>query len=237
MSKQSPLPWITPAGRETPARERLGVDAIVDAAYVVLNREGHEKLSMRAVAAELGVAVSSLYTHVANKDELIRQIWLRSFLASEVPEPTADPEEWARRLRAWMHAIRDTLREHRDLARVSSGQHPFIPEALPQLERIIAFFRSVGLPEPVIAAAGDHMSTFIEGYVSEEQVWEERMRRLSPEERENVAESVAHYFGDLDPDDYPNLTDLGPTLMVHTEKDERFDRGIEILIRGFMSYL
>src|SRR5688500_706153 len=120
MSKQSPMPWMTPAGKDTPARERLSVDGIVDAAYAVLNRDDHEKLSMRAVAAELGVAVSSLYTHVANQDELLRQIWLRTFLASKVPDPTPDPEEWARRLRAWAHAIRASLLEHRDLARVSA---------------------------------------------------------------------------------------------------------------------
>ncbi|HEY1177043.1 MAG TPA: TetR/AcrR family transcriptional regulator [Phytomonospora sp.] len=237
MSKQSPLPWMTPAGRDTPARERLSVDAIVDASYVVLNRDGLDKLSMRAVAAELGVAVSSLYTHVANKDELLRHIWIRSFIATAVPEPTADRDEWAARMRQWAHSIRDNLRRHRDLARVSAGQAPFAPDTLPYLEKIIAFFRSVGLPEPIMAAAGDHMSTFIEGFVHEEQVWEERMRGLSEQEREGVGEAVARYFGDLDPDDYPNLAAMGPMLMEHAEKDERFERGVDILIRGLLSYL
>ncbi|GLZ75822.1 transcriptional regulator [Actinorhabdospora filicis] len=234
MSKQRPMSWLS-TGADKPPRERLSVPTIVEAAYAVLDRDGFDKLSMRAVAAELGVAVSSLYAHVANKDALMHQMWVRSFLDSYIPEPTEDREEWTERLRLWARSTRAGLRSHRDLARVSMGQTPFSDESLPLLERTMAFFRSGGLPEELVMGAGDFMSTFIEGFVYEEQVWEERMNSVSPSERQAMVDEVREYFERLDPELYPNMSRLGPVVMRNMLNDDRFDRAIEIFIQGLLA--
>ena len=59
--------------RAEPSRERkpLTRDAIVDAALVVLEREGIEGLSMRKLAQELDAGAASLYWHVGDKEELL----------------------------------------------------------------------------------------------------------------------------------------------------------------------
>lgn len=234
MSKQRPVSWLS-TGNGKPARERLTVPAIVDAAYVVLDRDGFDKLSMRAVASELGVAVSSLYAHVANKDALMHQMWVKSFLASYIPEPTDDRDEWIERLRMWARSTREGLRSHRDLARVSMGQTPFSDESLPLLEKTMAFFRSGGLPEELVMGAGDFMSTFIEGFVYEEQVWEERMNAVGTSERDAMIDEVRVYFEGLDPDLYPNMSRLGPVVMRNMQNDDRFERAIEIFIQGLLA--
>ena len=56
-------PW-KPAPRRRPARAPLTIEAIVDAAFRVLDREGANGLSMRRVAEELGTGPASLYWHV-----------------------------------------------------------------------------------------------------------------------------------------------------------------------------
>lgn len=45
-------------------------DEIVNAAGRILERDGSDGLTMRAIAAELGIRAPSLYKHVANKREL-----------------------------------------------------------------------------------------------------------------------------------------------------------------------
>lgn len=46
-------------------------DRVLDAAMAIVESEGIERLSMRALAAKLGVAVTAIYWHVGNKDELL----------------------------------------------------------------------------------------------------------------------------------------------------------------------
>jgi AcrR family transcriptional regulator len=49
----------------------LSAQAIVDAAVAVADRDGLDAVSIRRVAALLGVRPMSLYTHIASKDELL----------------------------------------------------------------------------------------------------------------------------------------------------------------------
>ena len=56
------------AAARTPAITR---DALAAAGLAVLRREGLDALSMRKVAAELGVRAASLYYHVQDKEQLL----------------------------------------------------------------------------------------------------------------------------------------------------------------------
>ena len=67
-------------------------EGIVDAALVVLDREGLDGFSMRAVAEELGTGAGSLYWHVRGKEELLNLMVDRVIGALEVPDP--DPPRW-----------------------------------------------------------------------------------------------------------------------------------------------
>ena len=78
-------PWAQrPEGR--PARRvSLTREGIVDAALVVLDREGLDGFSMRAVAEELGTGAGSLYWHVRGKEELLNLMVDRVIGTLEVP--------------------------------------------------------------------------------------------------------------------------------------------------------
>ena len=52
------------------ARTRLSVATIVDGALQLIDRESFEALNLSAVAGELGVGPSALYTHIDGLDEL-----------------------------------------------------------------------------------------------------------------------------------------------------------------------
>lgn len=46
-------------------------DKIIEAAIVILAKDGLDGLSMRAIANELNVKAGSLYYHIQNKTELM----------------------------------------------------------------------------------------------------------------------------------------------------------------------
>lgn len=78
--------------RRTPGqRAGLTYDAVLGAAQDVFAERGRAGLSMRSVAARLGVAPNALYSHVADKDALVDAL-LDDELGSLTPPPAdADP--------------------------------------------------------------------------------------------------------------------------------------------------
>ncbi|MEU6814529.1 TetR/AcrR family transcriptional regulator [Streptomyces sp. NPDC046860] len=240
-----PSPWE----RERPARPQaapqrapLSRERIVEAAFEVLDRQGLDGLSMRQVAAELGVTVSALYAHVSSKDDLLELMYTRLFDDFRMPEP--DPERWREQIRDYARAGRKRLLSHRDVARISMAHVPFTAELLPHVEGLLAIFRTAGLPDRIAAEAGDLISTYIDGFVLEEGMWQDRAAarpegadssRARPDWREMAGE-MQNYFASLPAADFPHLRALAD-VMVTDSSDERFDIGLEIILRGLASYL
>ena len=223
-------PWERPRKRQAPARVPLTRERIVDAAFVVLDRDGLDKLSMRQVAAELGFAVSALYVHVDGKDELFELMYNRMFDDADLPEP--DPERWQEQIKDFARSGRQRLLRHRDMARISMGHVPFTAELLPYVEKLFAIFRAGGLPDKVMAIAGDLLSTYMEGFTLEESMWQERMRDSS---WKTISAETKDYFSSLPPDRFPNMVALAP-LLVEESNDYRFELGLDVIVRGLASY-
>src|SRR3954466_14559300 len=80
--------------RAAPARERepLNREKIVEAALVLLERDGMQGLRMRKLARELGTGAASLYWHVGDKEELLNLLLDRIVGEAEVVTP--DAEHW-----------------------------------------------------------------------------------------------------------------------------------------------
>lgn len=72
--------------RDQPALSR---DQIVAAALELLDSDGIEALSMRKLGARLNAGATSLYTHVANKDEIMELVTDAVF--GEIEPPTVGP--------------------------------------------------------------------------------------------------------------------------------------------------
>jgi AcrR family transcriptional regulator len=88
----------------------LGPDAIVDAALLIVDREGFDALSMRRIAQELGVGTMSLYHHVADRDALIDR--MADAVTGEMLVPDAVLDDWRAGLSAIAHATRGMFLRH-----------------------------------------------------------------------------------------------------------------------------
>jgi TetR/AcrR family tetracycline transcriptional repressor len=92
-------------------RAGLTREAVIAAARRIADRDGLEKLSMRALAAELGVMPNAIYSHVAGKGELLDA--LLDSLLGEIEAPEA--EDWREALVEIMDRSRGLLVEHPSL--------------------------------------------------------------------------------------------------------------------------
>jgi AcrR family transcriptional regulator len=210
-------PWW----RKRPERDRrpLTRDAIVDAALVLLERDGIDGLSMRRLAQELGTGAASLYWHVGDKEELLSLLLDRIVGENRVPDP--DPEHWQDQLREMARAARELFSRHRDSARLSMGRIPTGPNSLPVMERTLAVLAASGLPPRVVSFAADLLALYVGAFAFEESIVRDG----------GDAEQFAEYLRSLPPEQFPVLTSLADDL-VAGDADTRFDFGVEVLIRG-----
>ncbi len=87
----------------------LSRDRILAAGLELADADGLDAVSMRRVAARLGVQAMSLYNHVASKDALLDGMLERVLQEAKLPEPAGD---WETELRACAASLHDALRRH-----------------------------------------------------------------------------------------------------------------------------
>ena len=214
-------PWRRkPEPPDRGERRPLTRDAIVDAALVLLDREGIAGLSMRRLAKELDVGAASLYWHVGDKEELLGLLLDRIVGETEVPDP--DPANWQEQMKELGRESRRLLQRHRDAAQISLGRIPVGPHSLPAMERSLRVLVDAGLPPRVIALASDMFALYVGGFA-----FEESLRGDESADPEQLAE----YFRSLPKKEFPTLVALADDLTAG-DADERFEFGLELLVRG-----
>ncbi|MEL7668095.1 MAG: TetR family transcriptional regulator [Actinomycetota bacterium] len=100
---------VTPKKRTTP----LTKDELFTAALAIADAEGLEALSMRRLAAEVGVEAASLYHHLPNKDALLSGVIVKMRSEMRIPDPL--PEDWRELLIAIFAEYRRVLAAHPNL--------------------------------------------------------------------------------------------------------------------------
>lgn len=224
-------PWTRRRRPRAAARAPLSREAIVEATLRVVDAEGLDAASMRRVADELGTAPSALYWHVRGKDELLQLALDR--VIGEVRLPPADPTRWEEQLRTFAREARRVFARHRDIARVSLGSIPVGPNALRTMEWAHGLLRDAGLPDRVVALVGDLFGLYIGAYAYEESLGlaSPTGEDLPPQE---VVALLRDYWGSLPPERFPHTLALLPQLF-EGGPDERFEFGLDVLVRGIAS--
>lgn len=138
-------------------RRSISQADIVDAAFEILEEKGFAAVSVRAVAAALGLTPTALYTYFPSKGALqaamIEQLLAGVAEADTAPEPSAEPA-WRERIHAVAAALRARIAGHAgSIALLTSG--PLDGERSRDIaEALIAAFAEAGLGADEAARAG-----------------------------------------------------------------------------------
>lgn len=212
-----------------PRERSLSREAIAAAALQIVDTEGLDAMTMRRVAQELGTGAASLYAHVAGKEDLLELVVEQVIGEVAIPaEP--DPEHWQEQLKQGLRAMRAAFAAHRDLARASFARIPLGENALRGSEWMIGTLRAGGLPEQVIAYACDLLPLYTMAVAYEDSLY--MGETISPEELRQFIADMRTYFASLPADRFPNVVALAGPLTAGAEGDERFEFGLEVLVRG-----
>ncbi|HYW89680.1 MAG TPA: TetR/AcrR family transcriptional regulator [Chloroflexota bacterium] len=226
-------PWRANARGRAAPRVPITRESILDAAARVLEQDGVDGLSMRRVADELHTGPASLYWHVRNKEELLQLLFERFNDEVELPEP--DPANWHAQLRTLGRQVRAVAHRHRDYARLSLGRIPSGPSVARFAEWLFQLLAPAGVPDQVIAYCGDLISLYVGAYAFEESLGPPSPtgEPMSPEQ---IAGLFRDYLRSLPPTQFPHVQ-RAADLLFGGDADERFEFGMDVLIRGIESYI
>ncbi|MGH3443629.1 MAG: TetR/AcrR family transcriptional regulator [Nitriliruptorales bacterium] len=218
----SPIAQTAPARRAALSRSR-----VLEAALELVDREGLDALSMRRLAAELGVEAMSLYTHVANKDDLLRG--LSELVWAEIVAAAPPEDDWPAWLRTLGHAMRDAVRRHPNaLPVLVSGDVSPVPALelfADQLERA----DTAGLDRDAAVSALRAVTAFALGSAVSELC----CFGPAPASRDETERQRLVRISRALPADMPDrLVDVALTVCGGSDVVRIFNDGLELIIRG-----
>jgi AcrR family transcriptional regulator len=221
-------PWVT--DRKT-ARRKLSLEAIVGAGLEILEAEGLEAVTMRAVAAKLDTGAASLYAHVRDKSELHQ--WMLDAVIGEVEIPEANPERWQEQLKESCWSQYAAMSRHSGIAAINMAHIPVGPNALRCSEAMLKILLAGGLTREAAGLAIDLITLYPISVAFEESVWRERAAK-SPDQdwsEESVVARIDEYFRALPEDRFPLVRAMAPFLTAG-DGQVRFEFGLSVLVAG-----
>jgi TetR/AcrR family transcriptional regulator, tetracycline repressor protein len=142
----------------------LSREDIVDAAAAIVEAGGYEEMSIRSLAADLGVAPMSLYRHIRDKDDLLDEVVSR--LLAPVWRPAASEDNWQEWITEAAASLRQFLVSQPAALRVYL-RHPVVsPAAVERMDAMIGVLRRAGLDEPAARAAYGALHTYTIGFAA-----------------------------------------------------------------------
>ncbi|MEV6954807.1 TetR/AcrR family transcriptional regulator C-terminal domain-containing protein [Streptomyces sp. NPDC051183] len=167
----NPIPSVwTRRQRETqqPALTRA---AIVREAVLMLDADGIEALSMRKLGARLNAGATSLYRHVATKEELMELAVDEVCAEILVPSPELARGDWRAAVTGAAASFRATALNHPWLSSVlgQAGLAYLGPNLMSFSDRLAALFTAAGFPEP--SRAIDTVLAYVIGMSTTESAW------------------------------------------------------------------
>ncbi|MGW5450465.1 TetR/AcrR family transcriptional regulator C-terminal domain-containing protein [Nocardia sp. NPDC003979] len=145
-------------------------EQIVTAALELLDEQGMDALTVRALAARLDVKAPALYWHVRNKQELLDE--MATFVMRRVTDALAAiprGADWRADVSAYARVLRSEYLRHRDGARIFSGTRFADPDVVKAKESWLERLTAAGFSLPEADDTLDLLTAFVVGFVIEEQ--------------------------------------------------------------------
>jgi AcrR family transcriptional regulator len=215
------------ATRRTERREdALSRERIVDAAIELLDDQGENGLTFRALATQLATGPGAIYWHIANKSELLdaasHAVVARAM--GEVPT-IATPQAAIRRIATCVFEVVDA---HPWVGTQLSGA-PWQTATLQLFERIGRQVQALGVPGGAQFTSASVLLSYIVG-VSVQNAAQGRLLE-PPVARTDFLETVSAQWKELDAHEYPFTRNVAAQLREHDDRTE-FLAGIDLILTG-----
>lgn len=140
----------------------LSAEKIAAHALKLLDEGGVEALSIRKLAADLGVSPRSLYHYFPTKEDLLQGVYASILQELEVPDLTAGT--WQERFSRLAHSLRQAMLRHASFVGYYFQGHRTSAEELDVYESLYRLLSQLGLPEKVITSYGSVLVIFLVGF-------------------------------------------------------------------------
>ena len=156
-----------PDARPSARRARWGTisrEDVITAAVEIIRGGGYEEMSIRSLAAGLGVAPMSLYRHIRDKDDLLGEVVDR--LLAQAWRPSAAEDDW----QPWVTEAAARLRHFlvtQPAALHIYLSHPVVsPAAIERMNAMMDVLRRTGLDETTARSAYGALHTYTIGFAA-----------------------------------------------------------------------
>ncbi len=208
---------------------RVGREPVVRAGLKLLDRVGLDGLTLRAIAAELGVQAPTLYWRFRDKQDLVDEMasQVLADYAATLLETVQHSREttWPAWTKHSALRFRAELLRYRDGARMVAGTHLKDTSVYAVMETALGVFAAVGVAPDEAAVCLKTVYDFVIGFTIEQQAV------ISPIGERDPRYSLQAREARMDPARYPLARSIGPTLFA--QYDAVFERGLDLVIAGF----
>jgi AcrR family transcriptional regulator len=217
--------WFSPPDGPESRRRALTRERVVAEALTVISTDGAAALSMRALAARLGVVPGAIYRHVRSKEQLLDLV-VDGVLA-EVDTRPGPALGWTEQVKMLAHRLRAVLEDHPGIAGLLKTRDPLGPHSLALAEAFLAPLQQAGLPGRKTALAFSLIYDYTLGFALGDRttVNEQRVQDTA------TRHQLHAFFRSLPADHFPALAALGEHVWADN-RDERFTAGLDMLLGG-----
>jgi AcrR family transcriptional regulator len=218
--------WFNAPMNDQERRPQLTRERVVAEALAVIAEEGVQALTMRSLAARLGVVPGALYHHVRSKEQL-QDLVLDGVLA-EVDLHLDPSQPWTEQLTLLAQRLRAVLEDHPGVAAILKTRDPLGPHSLALAEAFLSPLQAAGFGDREAGLAFFLLVDYTVGFaVSSPRtaVNEQRVRDAA------IRTQLHEFFRSLPPDRFPALVALGEHIW-RDNRDERFTAGLDVLVDG-----
>jgi AcrR family transcriptional regulator len=207
-------------------RPQLTRQRVVAEALAVIAEDGAQALTMRSLAARLGVVPGALYHHLRNKQQL-QDLVLDGVLA-EVDVHLDPSLAWTEQLKILATRLRQVLEAHPGVAGILKTRDPLGPHSLALAEAFLAPLQAAGFAHREAGLAFFLLVDYTVGFAVSSPRTSVNEQRV----RDTVIRTQLHeFFRSLPPDRFPALVALGEHVWLDN-RDQRFTAGLQVLVDG-----
>jgi AcrR family transcriptional regulator len=230
--------WTRPKRkRDQPALSR---EQIVSEAVRILDGEGVDALSMRRLGTALNAGATSLYRHVANRDELIELVVDEVYGEITVPE-VDDPAGWRAAAVVGAESVRAMILRHPWVASLlgAVGLSYLGPNVMRLNERMLALFEAAGFPAEDAEQGISAVVAYVVGMGTSEAAWLTTLVRSGRSEAEWAEElrPAVEEASQAYPRQRDRMAQHAPGVDPRKLRDEKFRYGLDRMLDGLETRL